>query len=130
VYQWVDHTAELELEIDARSEEDVLADAMAALGELLGGGSAPPAVERRIAVTASDRPALLAAWLEELIFLAENDGFTASVVDWMELREDALEAVVVGELDDPPPLVKAVTYHRLMFEPGGAGYVARVVLDV
>jgi len=37
---------------------------------------------------------------------------------------------VAGVLGEPPPLVKAVTYHRLAFEPSGERYVARVVLDV
>jgi SHS2 domain-containing protein len=41
-----------------------------------------------------------------------------------------LNATVAGVLGEPPPLVKAVTYHRLAFEPCGQRYLARVVLDV
>ena len=43
MYRWVEHTAELQLEIDAPEEEAVFADALAALAELLedGGGGAP-----------------------------------------------------------------------------------------
>jgi SHS2 domain-containing protein len=41
-----------------------------------------------------------------------------------------LTAVVAGSAGDPPHLVKGVTYHGLRFERTGAGWLARVVLDV
>jgi SHS2 domain-containing protein len=129
VHRWVDHTAEVELEIEAASECEVFADALAALAELLGARGESD--ERRVVSTsAPDRPALLAAWLEELVFLAETEGFEALVLESLELTEGALEATVTGRRGEPPPLVKAVTYHRLAFGRTGAGYRARVVLDV
>lgn len=129
MYRWIDHTAEVELAIEAVTEREVFADALAALGELLGAGGEP--VERRtVAVGAPDRPALLAAWLEELVFLAESEGFEPLALESLELSGDALETTIAGRCGDPPPLVKAVTYHRLAFEPAGSGYRASVVLDV
>jgi SHS2 domain-containing protein len=130
VYRWVEHTAELELAIEARSELEVLEDALVALAELLGAQANGAPESRRLVVTASDRPALLAGWLEELVFLAESEGFVPTAVDSMELRDDRVEASVAGVIGDPPPLVKAVTYHRLAFEPAQDGFVGRVVLDV
>jgi SHS2 domain-containing protein len=157
VYRWVEHTAELELAIEAGSERQVLEEALVALGELLttppetqGGYPTPPETQgsyptppetqgsypdsspesRHVAVAASDRPALLAGWLEELVFLAESEGFVPTAVHSLELREDGLEASVTGVIDDPPPLVKAVTYHRLTFEATPEGFAGRVVLDV
>ena len=137
-YRWVDHMAEVELEIEAPGEREVLEDALRALAELLGvepsGGTAARSAEgeelRSVAVGAPDRPALLAAWIEELAFLAESEGFVALRVVDLQLGADRLHATVCGVLGAPPPLVKAVTYHRLAFEPRGAGYLARVVLDV
>lgn len=130
MYRWIDHTAEVELAIEAATEREVLADALAALGELLGADGEP--VERRsVRVSAPDRPALLAAWLEELVFLAESQGFEPLALETLELSGNALEATVAGRLGDPPPLVKAVTYHALTFESAGSsGYRASVVLDV
>jgi SHS2 domain-containing protein len=131
VYRWVEHTAEVELELDGQSEEEVLREALSALAELLGeAGDRKPDERREVEVGARDRPALLAAWLEELAFLAESQGFVATRVESIELGGDRLRAVVAGYAGDPPPLVKAVTYHRLQFEPSPAGYVARVVFDV
>jgi SHS2 domain-containing protein len=134
-YRWVDHTAEVELEIESESERGVLEDALLALAELLGfRGSDRPEDEapdlRSVLVKAGDRPALLAGWLEELAFLAESEGFVATRLIDVGLGERSISATVGGVLGDPPPLVKAVTYHRLSFERHGERYVARVVLDV
>ena len=125
----MDHTGEVELAIDAADERDVFADALAALAELLGvAGDIPE--RRRVVASAGDRPALLAAWLEELLFLAESEGFEAERLESLSLTADGLEADVAGRLGEPPPLVKAVTYHRLEFARTESGYRARVVLDV
>lgn len=129
MYRWVDHTAEVELEIEAGGEREVLEEALRALAELLGiEGSGD--VARAVTVEAADRPALLAGWIEELAFLAETEGFVATRLLDVDLQSHGLHATVAGVLGEPPPLVKAVTYHRLAFEPSGERYVARVVLDV
>jgi SHS2 domain-containing protein len=146
MYRWVDHTAEVELEIEAAGEREVLEEAMRALAELLGieatgaDASAEPArrtitaepPRRTITADAPDRATLLAAWIEELAFLAESEGFVATELLDLDLPSGvgSLHATVAGVLDEPPPLVKAVTYHRLAFEPAGDGYLARVILDV
>jgi SHS2 domain-containing protein len=130
MYRWVDHTAELELEIEAQSERDVFVDALRALAELLGFSAESGSERREVVANASDRPALLAAWLEELMFLAESEGFVATGLADLELEAQSLRASVCGTLGDPPPLVKAVTYHRLEFTAAEGGYLARVVLDV
>jgi SHS2 domain-containing protein len=105
-------------------------EAARALAELLGVDGAGESELRSVTVTAADRAALLAAWIEELAFLAESEGFVATRVVDLGLESKGLRATVAGVLDEPPPLVKAVTYHRLAFEPRDGGYVARVVLDV
>jgi SHS2 domain-containing protein len=133
-YRWVDHTAEVELEIEATGEREVLQDALRALAELLGveaqASAGADANLRDVAVDAPDRPTLLASWIEELAFLAESEGFVATRLVELDLGPDRLHATVAGVHGEPPPLLKAVTYHRLSFEPHGDGYLARVVLDV
>ena len=128
MYRWIDHTAELEVELEAPTAEGVFAEAAAALGELLGGGE--PAGTRAVEVRASDRAALLAAFVEELVFLAESEGLVPVAVGAVELEDGRARAEVAVASGDPPHLVKAVTYHRLTFEPGGPGYRATAVLDV
>jgi len=130
VYRWVDHTAELELELEADTAEGVLREAAAALAELLGEVEAEVEVERTILVEAADRAALLAAFIEELVFLAESEGLVPRRVGRVELGGTSAGAEVEFRHGDPPHLVKAVTYHRLAFERTEGGYRATAVLDV
>jgi SHS2 domain-containing protein len=130
MYRWVDHTSELELEVAASTEAGVFEEGVRALSELLGATGAKGSVPRWITVAAADRPALLAAWLEELVFLAESEGFVPVSVEAIELEPAQVTATVLGAIGEPPPLIKAVTYHQLEFTRGASGYSARVVLDV
>jgi SHS2 domain-containing protein len=133
MYRWVDHTGELELRVEAATDADVLREATRALAELLRGDGPEPAgepVTREVTVDADDRAQLLAAWLEELVFLAETEAIVPEDVRFETLDPRGLRASVNGRRGEPPHLVKAVTYHRLAFEPHGAGYRATAVLDV
>jgi SHS2 domain-containing protein len=133
MYRWVEHTGELEVEIEAENETEVFEQGFEAMRDLLRSEEAAPSAagERmRVSLTARDRPALLADWLSELAFLAESAGFVPERVAAIELDENRLTAELLGVRGDPPHLVKAATYHRLALEPGGSGWRATVVLDV
>ena len=136
MHRWVDHTAELELELEAASERGVFEEALAALGGLLAeraGGEEETDTEparHRVRASAPDRAALLAEWLTELAYLAESEGFVPTRVERLELTGDALEATVVGRRASPPHLVKAVTYHRLAIWEEDETWRARVIFDV
>ena len=129
-YRWVEHTAELELEVEAAGEAEVFADAAAALGELLDDGSGGPAERREIVLRSAERATLLADWLEELVFLAETEDFVPERIAMLELTSDGLSAAVEGRKGRPPHLVKAVTYHGLEFRAEEGRVRARAVLDV
>jgi SHS2 domain-containing protein len=128
-YRWVDHTAELELRIEAPTLEQVFEDAAAAFGELVrrDGGEA---AELAVACDASDRPALLVEWLESFVYAADTTGFVPDRVRELTVRETSLSATVDGVRGEPAPLVKAVTYHGLELEEESGSFRARVVLDV
>jgi SHS2 domain-containing protein len=131
MYRWVEHTGELEVEIEAPTERAVFEDGFEAMRDLLGsdqGGE--PAAPRTVAIAAPDRAALLADWLAELAFLAESGGFVPERLASLELGERDLRGVVEGRHGRPPHLVKAATYHRLSLERTGDGWHATVVLDV
>ena len=128
VYRFVEHTAELEVELEADSPEGVLEEARRAFAELAGIGTGED-VEVRVDVEASDLPALLAAWLDELVFLADAEGVVAESAD-VELDGRRLTGIVRGRRGEPRPIVKAVTLHRLRFRPENGMWRGRVVLDV
>jgi SHS2 domain-containing protein len=127
-YRFADHTAELELELEADSAEGVLVDALRAFAELVGRGDGEPC-ERRVVVEAGDLPALLAAWLDELVYLTETESFVPEHAE-LSLERLRLTAIVRGRRGAPRPLVKAVTLHRLRFRSEDGRWHGRVVLDV
>ena len=127
-YRWVDHTAELELHVEAPTAELVLLDALRAFAELAGPASGEPQVHE-VELEAPDPAALLARWLEELVFLAETEGLVPEEAD-VVLCNTSLRATVRGRTGEPRPLVKAVTYHGLELTHEGGSWRARVVLDV
>jgi SHS2 domain-containing protein len=132
VHTWVEHTAELELRIEAADPEAVFAEALAAVGELLGEGEDPRGaeVEREVELDAPDLPALLAAWIDELTYLAETEDLIPVDARRLVLDGCRLQATVTARPGQPRHLVKGATYHRLAFDRQGGRYVARVVLDV
>jgi SHS2 domain-containing protein len=128
----VEHTGELEVEIEAPTARGVFEDGFEAMRELLAGaGSAgSPRRRRDVSIKAADRAALLAEWLAELAFIAESEGLVPERLAALELGEDGLRAVVEASEGSPPHLVKAATYHRLALERAQDGWRATVVLDV
>jgi protein archease len=129
-YRWVEHTAELEMEIEAPTEEGVFADALSALAELLGDDGGGASVRREIAIGGRERAALLVEWLDELVYVAETEDLVPEDAVGIELFAGGLVATVRFRRGSPRHLIKAATYHRLVFEPSGHGFRATVVLDV
>ncbi len=129
-YQWVEHTAELELQIEAESEERVFHDALRAFAEVTGDGGHGDPVGCEIALECSDRGGLLVQWLDELVYRAETGDLVPDAVESLELGRGGLRAVVRAHRDAPRHFVKGVTYHRLAFERHENGFRATVVLDV
>ncbi len=128
VFRFVEHTAELEVELEADSPEGVLEEARRAFEELAGAGRGEPA-EFGLDLETPDLPTLLAAWLDELVFLADVEGVVAESAE-LELDGRRLSGVVRGRRGEPRPIVKAVTLHRLRFRPEDGAWRGRVVLDV
>ena len=133
VYRWIEHTGELELAIDAPAEPVVFADAFAAFVELVrdDGDPGDGGQQMEIELRGEERDALLADWLDELVYLADAQQFVPDQLVDLWLEGDRLRATLRGHRGEPCALVKAVTRHRLAFEPDGSGgWHARVVLDV
>lgn len=130
MHRWIEHTSEVELLVEAESKEAVFAEAALALRELLGEDEREGTVTREVHVRARDLPALLAAWLEELVFLAETDGVVPQRVGEIRVDDGEVRGVIAGSRSLPQTLVKAVTYHRLEVRPTETGWRGRVVFDV
>ncbi len=94
-----------------------------------------PREPRSVSAHGTDGPALVVAYLTELLDLEEEDGFLARriLVHPVGTPPTSLLAEAWGEPFDPDRHprkmeVKAVTFHRLVFDPQRGR--ARVILDI
>jgi SHS2 domain-containing protein len=130
------HTADVGFEVEATTLPALFERAALGLAATIADLDGVAARERRtVAVRADDRTALLHDFLHAILLLAQVDGFLISAVEVQEADETAVRAVVLGEPLDPGRHrqhgeVKAVTWHGLAVERTGAGWRARVLLDV
>jgi SHS2 domain-containing protein len=132
-HRFVEHTSEVELHLRAHSLSGLFVQAGHAVAELmLGEGErAPESVVERVVVTAPDREALLAAWIDELVFQSERHKavFIRFTVERVADGEIAAELRGIAE----PVIktaVKAATFFNLRVAEDGGHYLATVVLDV
>jgi SHS2 domain-containing protein len=132
-HRFLDHTSEVELQVGADDLPGLLQEAGEALGELILRGSPAEAGgdERTIRVTSHDREALLVDWLNEIIYLAEVEGWVPAEI---EMTEASPTCAVARGLGAPLPAagsaVKAATFHGLRIRDLPEGLEAEVILDV
>ena len=135
-YELVDHTADIGVRLWGPTAEEVFEQAALAtfslvcdpldVGELT-------AVE--VALEAESMDLLLAAWLNELLYVFEARSIVLTQFDIEELTEHTLRARVSGEpLDASRHIlcggVKAATLHELALERRDDGWEGFVLLDV
>lgn len=124
------HDADLRAELVAADEEELYAEAVALVRELLVGAS-PVAEreERRLEIVASDEAEGFFRFVRELVYLADAESFLpASVRTDGELR-------VRGERFDPARHVaerqiKAVTRHAFRFRRSPGALRVQLVFDL
>lgn len=133
-HRWVDHTADISVELWAFSEEELLREGSRALiEELTEGAQVQGTSSRTVKLEAVDREDRLVQFMNEVLWLALSEGFLVADAD-ITLAGTDLEATLHGESNAHEKLrgeLKSVTYHdlRLVKETDGR-YVARLVIDV
>ena len=130
-HRFLEHTGEVEVAIRAPTEAEIFAEALRAFRDLVAAdGPVGEPLSRPIALDAPDRPALLARFVDELVFLAEVEQLVPDELTGVEVSETSLHAVVGGRRGPVRHLVKGATLSRLEFCRDSDGWRARVVLDV
>jgi SHS2 domain-containing protein len=126
-FRFLPHTADIAVELQARSEIGLYQAGVDALRELLVGTSAvTPAEERPIALRGTDPTERLIHFLADVLYLYDTERF-------VPLR--VTPTGVAGERFDPARHhaereVKAVTHHGARVEQDERGYRATIVFDV
>jgi len=131
----LDHTADVGYDVTAGSLEELFG--RAAVGAIwLALGCLPPDgyEERRLVLEGESLAGLLRAWLREVLFWQEVEGFALSTVSEIAIEPEGvqLEARVLGgpPLGDPEREIKGVTWHGLAVRTTAEGWTARIIFDV
>jgi len=126
-YRFVPHTADVAVELRARSELGLYQAGVNALRELLVGASpVMPVAERAIEPRGADPTERLIHFLADVLYLWDTERFLPAKVT---------ASGIAGEPYDPARHqaqreVKAVTRHGARVQGGEDGYRATIVFDV
>ncbi len=135
-FRILDHPADVGFEAFGATREEAFANAGLALTHLRVDLSS---IELRsslhLIAHASDLAGLLVNWLSEILYYQDAEGWLPGRFEIENLSETSVAAVAKGESFNPArhslkTLVKAVTYHQLVFERNGNGWRAQVFVDV
>jgi len=147
----IDHTADIGMEIEAASLEELFRRAATGMMALVrdsgeaspdrrldespAGATASPAVRSLRIELDGDEPdvaGLLVRWLRELLYLQEVAGFVYRDATFQRLDGSGLRASVRRHPEPSRRIreLKGVTYHGLAVERAGDRWRARVIFDV
>jgi SHS2 domain-containing protein len=135
-YRLLEHTADMGIEANGETLEELFAQAAYGLLEILAGvPGAHPREEKGVTVQGGDTEELLVNWLNEVLYLFETGGLFPVDFEVEEVAGNRLRARVLGEPFDPhrhavEREVKAVTHHRLLVEKADGVWHARVYVDL
>lgn len=135
-YELVDHTADIGVRVWGPTAEEVFEQAALALFSLVCDPLDVGELESvDVELEAEGMDLLLAAWLNELLYVFEARKLVLSQFDLFEVGEHALRARVSGEPFDTSRHivcggVKAATLHELSLRRRDDGWEGFVLLDV
>ncbi|MBM3321268.1 MAG: archease [Candidatus Eisenbacteria bacterium] len=134
--RWLEHDADVLLEVTALSRERLFALAAETLARSMLDEDPPSGSSRRTVRLAGDDPeALLVSWLNEVIYLVTGRVFFPSAVRRVAISEGAMTAEIGGIEGGPrfPSLareVKAATFHGLEIVEKSGTWRAVILFDV
>lgn len=138
-YRQIEHTADVGIEVQAPTLDELFAQAPVAMTacfvDLSGIGAA---TSFEVLAVADDLDLLLVEWLDEILVCFELQGLIAVQGAASVERKDgrwSVRGTLRGEALDPArhrvsTPIKAVTFHGLEVTRGPDGWIARVLFDI
>jgi len=135
-YRTIEHTADIGIDAEARTLEELFALSACAMFDLMVGlAEVRPAQKAEISLEADSLEELMITWLNELVFRAEVSGMFFSKFEVESVDEKSLRAFAWGEpyregVHSLGHEVKAATYHELEVSRSDTGCRVKVIFDV
>jgi len=138
--RWLEHDADIRLELRAPSLEGLFLIAAEALVRVMiedeepGIEPAPPERSRSIRLEGEDRESLLVAWLNEIIFLVDEGTLLPRSIRKIRIDDRSVTAEAVGTAPGEGCRlvreIKAATYHGLRIRNTDGCWSGKVLFDV
>ena len=135
-YETIDISGDVGLKIYGNDLSGIFVNAARGLYSLITETSSVRAERDMKVRAAGDTPeSLLVAFLNELIFYFDTDGFIGRAITINRLYENSVVATVSGEEFDIERherrlLLKAATYHKVSVRKSGGIWTASVIFDI
>jgi SHS2 domain-containing protein len=132
-YKTIDHEADIGLEVNGKTLEELFKNAASGLFSLLVDlQNVKPEVGKKLEITGNGE--LLINFLNELLYLWDTEGFIPKEFS-LRIENDRLTGNAIGGLFDPlrhtiKKEIKAVTYHEFSLTREKGICKARFILDV
>jgi len=133
-YRYIDHTADLGIEVWAKSAEELFINIGQAIFETQIAGDVRADLERHITLQAGSLEELFVDWCRELLYNFSVEGFIPATYD-VEITGLSLDAHLRGDAFDlkchrVKIEIKNPTYHNLMIKGERNGIRAKIIFDV
>ena len=131
-YQEIEHTADWELHVWAPELSALFEQAAHGMYALSGTRlQKEPRRKKFLELSSPDLEGLLVAFLEELLYLSEQEQAGFDRFDGVKLSENRIEMKMEGApILSQSKEIKAVTYHNLEIRETAQGYEVNIVFDV
>jgi len=135
-WRFLDHTADLGIEVDGSPLEELFTRAGETVFELMVElSTVEKTISRDLVIEGSDLPDLWINFLREVLYLWGGESLLMKKVHVTNLTETSLEATLDGEpydsrRHDLNMEIKAVTYHQAEVVRTPEGWKGKVIFDV
>jgi SHS2 domain-containing protein len=133
-YRYIDHTADLGIEMWGRSLADLFANAGRAIFETQIDGDIKTDIERHVTLQADSIEDLFIDWCRELLYNFAVEGFIPESYS-ISITDHFLDAQLRGDRFDPQRHrvkleIKNPTYHNFALTSRAGCFCARIIFDV
>ena len=135
-YEFIDHTADLGVEVYGKDLKELFENAGEALFDIICDiSNVIESVKRVITLESEDLELLMVVWLGELLYLFDTERLLFKGFHIQRINSNGLEAVLYGEEIQSGrhtinAEIKAVTYHQVQVIQEETRWKSRVVFDM
>ncbi|MFN8112734.1 MAG: archease [Solirubrobacterales bacterium] len=130
MYNTIEHAASVELMVEDVDDVALFPETLLALRDVLSDANGGTPVTHEVTIEGPDLQGLLVEWVNELVRLAEEDGFVPERIDKERLEPGSFRARVAGERGIASDRIRRLACRSVgLNQLDDGAWAARVILD-